>query len=63
MKENGYMMSNKQVLNFVQDWLINRRIKTFFKNKEKGKDKYIKIKEDDLYKLCYKLVELINENV
>lgn len=56
-------MSNRQVLNFVEDWLESRRIKSFFKSKKKGKQRYIKLKEDDFYELCYKLVDLIKDNL
>ena len=56
-------MNEKQAINFVEDWLINKRIKTFFNKKEKGKERYIKIKEDELYRLCYKLVDLIKNNL
>lgn len=55
-------MSNKQVLNFVEDWLEKRKLKKFFENKKKQKQTYIKIKEENLYELCYKLVDLIKEN-
>ena len=63
MKENGYIMSNRQVLNFIEDWLEERRIKRFFQSKKKGKEKYVKISETDLYDLCYKLVDLIKNNL
>ncbi len=56
-------MSNRQILNFVEDWLETRRIKCFFKDKKKNKQTYIKIKQDDLYELCYKLVDLIKNNL
>ncbi len=56
-------MSNIQTLNFVKDWLEKRRIKSFFENKNRGKQRYIKIKEDDLYELCYKLVDLLEDNI
>ena len=63
MKENGYMMSNEQVLVYIENWLEERRIKSFFDNKKENKKKYVKIKEEELYKLCYKLVDLIKENI
>lgn len=56
-------MTNRQVLNYVEDWLEERRIKEYFKGRKKGKEKYIKIKEADLYELCYKLVDLIKNNL
>ena len=56
-------MNNIHIFNFVEDWLERRRIKSFFESKKKGKDKYIRIKEDDLYELCYKLVDLIKDNI
>lgn len=56
-------MTNKQVINYVENWLSKRRIKSFFKSKKRGKEKYIKIKEKDFYQFCYKLVELIEDNL
>lgn len=56
-------MNNRQVLIFVEDWLERKRIKSYFKDKKNKKQTYIKIKEDDLYILCYKLVNLINNNI
>ena len=55
-------MNNKEVLNYVSEWLEQRRIKSYFNNKKFGKEKYIKINETDLYELCYKLVKLIDNN-
>lgn len=56
-------MSNNQVLNFVEDWLERRRIKSYFKSKKTNKQVYIKLKEDDFYELCFKLVDLIKNNL
>lgn len=63
MKENGSGMSNRQTFNFVEDWLEEKRIKEYFKGRKKGKERYIRIKETDLYELCYKIVDLIKNNL
>jgi len=55
-------MTNKEVLEYVEGWLTEKRIKTFFNNK-KQKEKYIKISEKDFYEFCYKLVDLIKQNM
>ena len=56
-------MSNIEVVNYIEDWLEGRKIKSFFKDKKKGKEKYIRIKEKDFYEFCYKLVDLIKDNI
>lgn len=56
-------MSNIEVVNYIEDWLEERKIKTFFRSKKNNKEKYVKIKEKDFYKLCYKLVDLIKDNI
>lgn len=56
-------MSNIQVFNYIEDWLEIRRIKSYFKNKENGQTKYIKMKEEDFYNLCYKLIDLAKDNI
>ena len=56
-------MSNIEVVNYIEDWLEERKIKSFFRSKKNNKEKYVKIKEKDFYKLCYKLVDLIKENI
>ena len=56
-------MSNIEVVNYIEDWLEERKIKSFFRSKKNNKEKYVKIKEKDFYKLCYKLVDLIKDNI
>ena len=55
-------MSNKQVMDYIKDWLNKKRIKSYFKDKLKG-ERYIKMKESDFYIFCNKLVELIDNNI
>ena len=55
-------MSNKQVIDYIKDWLNKKRIKSYFKGKLK-KEKYIRMKERDVYIFCNKLVELIDNNI
>lgn len=55
-------MTNRQVLNYIEDWLNKKRIKSYFKGKLR-KERYIKMKESDFYRFCNKLVELINNNI
>lgn len=58
-------MSNeaKQVMHYVQEWLEEKRIKSYFDNKKNETQRYYKIKEQDLYKLCYKLICLMEDNI
>lgn len=56
-------MSSEEVLDYVKEWLNKRKIKVFFKSKIRRKEKYVKMKEKDLYNLCYKLVDLIQNNI
>ena len=56
-------MSNKEVLNYVEDWLEKKQLKVFFEDRKRNKERYAKIKEKDLYELCYKLVDLIEKNM
>ena len=51
-------MNKEEIFNYVKKWLKQKEIKRhFFKNRN------IKITEEDLYKLCYDLVKLIEDNI
>ena len=56
-------MSNIEVLNYIEDWLERRRLKNYFKSKEKRNTRYVKIKEEDFYEICYKLIDLAKDNI
>lgn len=56
-------MTNEEVLEFVKEWLNERKIKSFFEDKNNNKDTYVKIKKQDLYNLCYKIIALIESNI
>lgn len=57
------MMSNSQVMNFIEDWLEEKELKVYFDNRKNNKEKYIKIREQEFYRFCYKLVNLIKDNL
>lgn len=56
-------MTNTQVFNYIEEWLEAKIIKSYFTSKENGNTKYIKMKEQDFYNLCYKLVNLTKSNI
>lgn len=56
-------MNSIEILHFVEDWLEEKQLKSFFETRKNSKERYIKMKEKDLYKLCYKLVDLIEKNM
>ena len=54
-------MSNIQVYDFIKNWLEEKELKIYFDNRKKEKEKYIKIKEQDFYRFCYKLISLVED--
>lgn len=56
-------MKKEETFNYIKKWLKQKEIKSFFSSKKKGHKKYIRIEEEELYELCYKLIKLIEDNI
>ena len=56
-------MKKEETFNYIKKWLKQKEIKSFFNSKKKGHKKYIRIEEEELYELCYKLIKLIEDNI
>lgn len=52
-------MNNKE-LEFVENWLNEKQIEEFFKNKTK--EKYYKISKSDLINFCKKFIKVIKDS-
>lgn len=53
----------KEILEFTKKWIRKNEIKKYYESKERGKEKYLKMKETDLYNFSYKLVDLLSKNM
>lgn len=56
-------MTDKEIIDFIQDWLNKKRLEIYFDTKKGNGEKYYKISKDDFYKFCEKFAILIRDNL
>lgn len=55
-------MKSNEVYDYVREWLINKKINTFYSSKQKGHKRYLRMTEENLYQLCIDLINLMESS-